>query len=146
MRTMDHVVHPPVSGPGEAVLVLLTRGSIQGCGAGPGCEPVAVGEPGDVADSASVRAATTGPTPRSPINRDPRALTRTFSSAVAFFIFASTATRSASSSAAILRRVLAGDVTRAHCRQDRLGLQRGQVLLGLAGEQLGSSRCSRLTV
>ena len=29
---------------------LLARGGVQGCGAGPGREPVAVGEPGDVAD------------------------------------------------------------------------------------------------
>src|SRR5665647_3086008 len=56
--------------------------------------------------SARVRAATTGPTPCRSISRDPRALTRTLSSAVAFFIFASTVSRSASSSAAILRRVL----------------------------------------
>jgi hypothetical protein len=32
------------------VAVLLTGGGIQGCGAGPGGEAVAVGEPGDVAD------------------------------------------------------------------------------------------------
>ena len=47
---VDHVVHPPVPGPGEPVPVLLTGGGVQGCGAGPGREPVAVGEPGDVAD------------------------------------------------------------------------------------------------
>ena len=48
--------------------------------------------------SANVRAATTGPTPWRSVSPDPRALTRILSSAVAFFIFASTATRSVSSS------------------------------------------------
>ena len=56
--------------------------------------------------SARTRAATTGPTPTRSINREPRARTMALSSAVAFFIFASTATSSASSSAAMRRRVL----------------------------------------
>jgi len=60
--------------------------------------------------SANVRAATTGPTPGRSISREPRALTRALSSVVALFIFASTATRSASSSAAILRRDAPMDV------------------------------------
>ena len=47
---VDDVVHPPVPGPGEPVSDLLTGGGVDGCGAGPGREPVAVGEPGDVAD------------------------------------------------------------------------------------------------
>ena len=47
---VDHVVHPPVPGPGEPVPDLLAGGGVQRCGAGPGREPVAVGEPGDVAD------------------------------------------------------------------------------------------------
>jgi len=47
---VEHVVHPPVPGPGEPVAILLTGGGVQGCGAGPGREPVPVGEPGDVAD------------------------------------------------------------------------------------------------
>ena len=47
---VDHVVHPPVPGPREPVAVLLAGGGVEGCGAGPGREPVAVGEPGDVAD------------------------------------------------------------------------------------------------
>ncbi|MEJ7741595.1 MAG: hypothetical protein WKF73_03010 [Nocardioidaceae bacterium] len=59
------------------------------------------------------------------------------SSAVAFFIFASTATRSASSSAAILTAGPPGDVARAHGGEDRLGLQGGEVLLRLAWDQLG---------
>jgi hypothetical protein len=39
-----------VPGAGEAVPDLLPGGRVQGCGAGPRGEPVAVGEPGDVAD------------------------------------------------------------------------------------------------
>ncbi len=55
--------------------------------------------------SARTRAATTGPTPGRFISREPRARTMALSSAVAFLIFASTATSSASSSAAMRRRV-----------------------------------------
>ena len=45
---VDHVVHPAVAGPGQAVAVLLAGGCVQGCGAGPGREAVAVGESRDV--------------------------------------------------------------------------------------------------
>src|SRR5664279_5846319 len=47
---VDHVVHPSVPGSGEPVAVLLAGGGVQGCGAGPGGEPVAVGASGAVAD------------------------------------------------------------------------------------------------
>ena len=47
---VQHVVHPPVPGPRQPVAVLVTGRGVQGCGAGPGREPVAVGEPGHVAD------------------------------------------------------------------------------------------------
>ena len=47
---VDDVVGLAVAGPGEAVADLLAGGGVQGRGAGPGREPVAVGEPGDVAD------------------------------------------------------------------------------------------------
>ena len=47
---VDQVVHPPVPGPGEPVPDLLTGGGIDRCGAGPGREPVPVGEPGHVPD------------------------------------------------------------------------------------------------
>ena len=47
---VDDVVDPAVPGPGEPVPVVLPGGHVQGCGAGPRGEPVAVGEPGDVAD------------------------------------------------------------------------------------------------
>ena len=47
---VDHVVHPSVSGTGEAVTVLLTGGGIKGRGAGPGGEPIPIGEPSHVAD------------------------------------------------------------------------------------------------
>jgi hypothetical protein len=102
---VDDVVDASVAGPGEPVPVLLTGGRVEWGGAGPGREPVAVGEPGDVADR------------RQDARCDDRAdavdgcQVRTsgraiaFSSAVAFFIFDSTATSSVSSSAAIRRRV-----------------------------------------
>jgi hypothetical protein len=60
---VEHMVHPTVSSTGEPVPVLLSGGGIEGCGAGPGCEPVAVGEPCDVADVGQCPVATTGPTP-----------------------------------------------------------------------------------
>jgi len=47
---VDHVVHPPVPGPGEPVPDDLSGGGLDGGGAGPGREPVPVGEPGDVTD------------------------------------------------------------------------------------------------
>ena len=47
---VDHVVDPTVPGPRQPLAVLLTRGRVERCGPGPGCEAVAVGEPGDVAD------------------------------------------------------------------------------------------------
>ncbi len=47
---VDHVVHPPIPGPRESVPGLLAGGGFQVCGAGPGREPVAVGEAGHVAD------------------------------------------------------------------------------------------------
>jgi hypothetical protein len=47
---VDDVVDPAVAGAGEAVADLFAGGRVQGCGAGPGGEPVAVGEAGDVAD------------------------------------------------------------------------------------------------
>jgi hypothetical protein len=47
---VDHVVDPAIAGPGEPMAVLLTGRGIQGSGAGPGSEPVAVGEPSDVTD------------------------------------------------------------------------------------------------
>ena len=47
---VDHVVDPAVPGPRKPVAVLLTGGSVEWCGAGPGREPVAVGEPSDVTD------------------------------------------------------------------------------------------------
>ncbi len=56
--------------------------------------------------SARIRAATTGPMPWCSISRESRAMTMAFSSEVAFFIFDSITIRSASSSAAIRRRVL----------------------------------------
>jgi hypothetical protein len=49
-RDVQHVVDLAVPGAGEAVSDLLAGGGIQRCGAGPGGEPVAVGEPGHVAD------------------------------------------------------------------------------------------------
>jgi hypothetical protein len=47
---VQHVVESPVAGPGQPVADLVAAGGVQGCGAGPGCEVVAVGEPGHVAD------------------------------------------------------------------------------------------------
>jgi len=47
---VNAVVDASVPGLGQAVSVLLARGCIQECGAGPGSESVAVGEPGDVTD------------------------------------------------------------------------------------------------
>jgi len=47
---VDHVVDPPVPSSGESVAVLFTGGGIKGGGAGPGREPVPVGEACDVAD------------------------------------------------------------------------------------------------
>jgi hypothetical protein len=44
------VVEPAVAGAGEPVADLVAGGSIDGCGAGPGREPVPVSEPGDVTD------------------------------------------------------------------------------------------------
>jgi len=87
--------------------------------------------------SAKTRAATTGPTPRRSINRDPRASTITLSSAVAFLILASTATSSASSSTTMQRRVLLGDVARTDAGEHHLGLQRGDVAFGLTRQQFG---------
>ena len=86
--------------------VLLTRRGVQGCGAGPGCEPVAVGEPGHVTDIGQDPGRHHRPDTAKILNREPRANTITLSSAVAFLILASTATSSASSSAAMLRPVL----------------------------------------
>jgi hypothetical protein len=43
---VQHVVEPPVPGPGEPVPDLLSAGGVQRGGAGPGGEVVAVGEPG----------------------------------------------------------------------------------------------------
>lgn len=50
MCGVDHVVHPSVTDAGRSVPVLLAGGGVQGCGAGPGREPVPVGETRDVAD------------------------------------------------------------------------------------------------
>ena len=47
--------------PGEPVADLLAGGGVQGCGAGPGREPVAVGEPGDVADVGQYACGAGGP-------------------------------------------------------------------------------------
>src|SRR5690606_18474362 len=47
---VDDVVHPSVAGAREPVADLFTGGGVQGGGPGPGGEPVAVGEPGDVTD------------------------------------------------------------------------------------------------
>jgi len=103
---VDHVVDPPVPRSGEPVPVLLTRRGVQGCGAGPGREPVAVGEPGHVTDIGQDPGRHHRPDTAKILNREPRANTITLSSAVAFLILASTATSSASSSAAMLRPVL----------------------------------------
>ena len=96
--------------------------------------------------SANVRAATTGPTPRRSISREPRALTRTLSSAVAFFIFASTATRSASSSAAILRRVLPAMSRGRTEARIALACKAVRSFFAWPGTSSASSRWSRLTV
>ncbi len=83
---------------------LLTGRGVQGCGAGPGREPVPIRELGDVTDVGQGPGRDDGSEPWRSISREPRTLTITLSSEVDFLIFASTATRSASSSAAIRRR------------------------------------------
>ena len=87
--------------------------------------------------SAKVLAATTGPTPWMSINVEPRATTRVLSSAVAFLIFASTATRSASSSAAIRRRVLPAMSRGRTVARIALACRAVRSFLALAGDQLG---------
>ena len=96
--------------------------------------------------SARTRAATTGPTPHRSISREPRARTMALSSAVAFFIFASTATSSASSSAAIRRRVL--PATSRGRTEASIGLACPVVMSFFAcpGSSSASSACNRSTV
>jgi hypothetical protein len=47
---VQHAVHPPVPRPGQAMSHGLAGGGFDRRRAGPGGEPVAVSEPGDVAD------------------------------------------------------------------------------------------------
>ena len=80
----------------------------------------------------------------SAVSRGPA--TRTLSSAVAFFIFASTATRSASSSAAIRRRVLPAMSRGRTVARIALACRAVRSFLAWPGTSSASSRCSRLTV
>lgn len=66
--------------------MLFTRGGVQGCGAGPGREPVAVDEPGGVTDIGQDAGSDHGPTPHRSIRCDTRARTIGLSSALALFI------------------------------------------------------------
>ena len=47
---IQHVVQPAIPGAGQAVAGVLSAGGVDGGGASPGGEVVAVGEAGDVAD------------------------------------------------------------------------------------------------
>ena len=138
---VDHVVHPPVPGPGEPVPVLLTGGGVQavrcrsrtrtGCGRrtgrclrrrpGPGRRPPARRRAG-------------------PSDREPRARTMVLSSAVAFLILASTATSSASSSAAMRRRVFPAMSRGRTLASIALACQGVMSFLRLPGQQLGQQR------
>ena len=90
--------------------------------------------------SARILAATTGPTPWRSIRCEPRASTMALSSAVAFLILASTAISSASSSAAMRRRVLPA-MSRGRTRgEHRLGLAGGDVAFGLPRKEFCQQR------
>jgi hypothetical protein len=113
------------------------RGGVQGCGAGPGGEPVAVGEPGDVTD----------------VGEDPRGDHRPDAGQVhqggvtgedqglqllggGFDL-----RRDGDHFGELLEREplagLAGQVPGSHTGEDRFGLQRGDVLLGLSWNEFG---------
>ena len=92
-------------GPGLPAPVLLARGRVQGCGAGPGREPVAVGEPGNVTDVGQRPGGEHGTDTAQVRQPRPAGLDQNLSSAVARLQLPSPATRPASSSAAIHRRV-----------------------------------------
>ena len=116
---------------------LLTEGGIQGCGAGPGCEVVAVGNRPMSPPSARILAAPAGPTPCRSIRCEPRARTAVLSSLVRVFSLASVATRSASSSTAIRRVVSPTRDLGFTVAISRLALVGGEIFAGTAGDQLG---------
>ena len=96
--------------------------------------------------SARIRAAPAGPTPWISIRVEPRAATAAFSSALIFFSFVSTATRSASSSAAIRRRVFPAMSRGRTVASIALACRAERSFLRWPGISSLSSRCSRLTV
>jgi hypothetical protein len=117
--------------------VLLARGGIEVCDAGPGREPVAVGEPSDVSD----------------VGRCPGGNNWSDTGQFHQLGAAGLDQRLELGGGLLHLRLnrgqvgellggdpasgLARDVARADGREDRLGLQGSQVLLGLTGDQLG---------
>jgi hypothetical protein len=99
-------VDAPVPGARQPVAGLAAGGGVQRRGAVPGGEPVAAGEPVDVADVGEQPGGPDGPMPCRSIRVDPRAVTSSVSSLSRARVFLSMASSSPASSAASRRRVL----------------------------------------
>ena len=72
---VQHVVQPPVTCPGQAVVGVFAAGGIDGRGSGPGNEIVAVREAGHVRDVGQDPGGPAGPMPWMSIRCDPSAWT-----------------------------------------------------------------------
>jgi hypothetical protein len=102
---VQHVIDAAVAGPGQPVAVVLAAGGIDRRGAGREAKCARLGNRPTSPTSARMRAAPAGPTPWMSIRREPVTRTVALSSAFIAFSLASSRSRSASSSAAIRRRI-----------------------------------------